>query len=234
EHAPYLASFGSRLGSGGHARDGATPSPRCHASLSSDAPASGGHALRASPHTGRDYPVSALACAYRRPFRGLLARLNEWIVSYSDYAVTKIFSHFPPSPAVCAVTILGACNGHTGGASTIRAHVILNMNTVRAQTPSWQGSSQACTAFAAKRVWSSPVVIRRAISQMRWPMSIWASWMRGTDWDGIQTAISATSASAPGSPPGTLCDILEREDSLPSSPRRTEWSKKGVPCRTTT
>src|SRR5262249_51191341 len=24
-------------------------------------------------------------------------------------------SHFSPSPAVCAVTILGACNGHTGG-----------------------------------------------------------------------------------------------------------------------
>ena len=52
----------------------------------------------------------------------------------------------------------------------------------------------------AKRVWYSPVVIRCAISQMRWPMNICASWIRGTDVDGIQMAISAMAASRPCSP----------------------------------
>ena len=42
--------------------------------------------------------------------------------------------------------------------------------------------------------------MRCAISQMRWPINIWASWMRGTDVDGIQRAISAISASGPLSP----------------------------------
>src|SRR5260370_41701183 len=35
--------------------------------------------------------------------------------------------------------------------------------------------------------------MRCAISQMRWPMNMWAFWMRGTDEDGIQRAISAVS-----------------------------------------
>src|SRR5215813_10064888 len=38
--------------------------------------------------------------------------LSEWIVSYSDSYVRIIIFHFPPSPSVCAVTILSACTGH--------------------------------------------------------------------------------------------------------------------------
>src|SRR5215475_3711700 len=44
--------------------------------------------------------------------RGLLSRLSEWIVSYSDSQVRIIIFHFPPSLAVCAVTILSACTGY--------------------------------------------------------------------------------------------------------------------------
>ena len=47
------------------------------------------------------------------PARGLLSRLSEWIVSYSDSQVRIIIFHFPPSPAVCTVAILSACTGHT-------------------------------------------------------------------------------------------------------------------------
>src|SRR5712692_6395655 len=36
---------------------------------------------------------------------------NEWIVSYSNWRVRTIMYHFPPSPAVDAVTIQGAGTG---------------------------------------------------------------------------------------------------------------------------
>jgi hypothetical protein len=73
------------------------------------------------------------------------------------------------------------------------------LHALRTQAP------QDCTAFGTKRVWYSPVVIRCAISQIRCPMSIWASWIRGTDVDGIQMAISAISASSSPLPKEGYC-----------------------------
>ena len=70
------------------------------------------YATPPSPYRLGSHRERTHLCISMHHVRGLLSRLSEWIVSYSDSYVRIIIFYFPPSPAVCAVTILSACTGH--------------------------------------------------------------------------------------------------------------------------